>query len=353
MLTALALFLPLYTALNTRLMKLTKRPVPSLNPYSRCFFGLWLLVMLSIAGFRQAEIRLSRVRLSGVRPSGVRPSDEPSYKARIEEWHQDRVNALKHETGWLNLVGLFWLNEGKNSVGRGMDFDVPLPGISAPTKLGTLVLQNDVVRFEPKTGAVVSADGKTVTEPLTVFAPNSQPVNLANGSLQWTVIKRGDKYSIRARDLESQSLTNFRGIERYSVDEQWRVKARLEAPSAPKMIPILNVLGQVTSTPLAGTLVFEKAGKTYRLDAVGEGKKLFILFGDATNTHATYGSGRFLYADKPGASTQGADQVVTLDFNQAINPPCAFTPYATCPLPPKQNKLTLAVTAGEKRYGDH
>lgn len=331
-------------------MKLIKRPVPSLNPYSRCFFGLWLLVMLSIAGFRQAEVRLS----------GVWLSDEPSYKARIEEWHQDRVNALKHETGWLNLVGLFWLNEGKNSVGRGTDFDVPLPGTSAPAELGALVLQNSVVRFEPKTGAAISADGKTVMEPLTVFAPNSQPVNLASGSLRWTVIKRGDKYGIRARDLESQSLTNFRGIERYSVDEQWRVKARLEAPSAPKMIPILNVLGQVTPTPLAGTLVFEKAGKTYRLDAVGEGEKLFILFGDATNAHDTYGSGRFLYADKPSASTPGvdapmpgADQVVTLDFNQAINPPCAFTPYATCPLPPKQNKLTLAVTAGEKRYGGH
>lgn len=322
--------------------KRTKRRSQPLNPYSRCFFGLWLLVMVSIVSFRQAEIRMQF-------PEG-RLLDEPAYKARIEEWHLNRVNGLKNENGWLNLVGLFWLNEGKNSLGWGTTFDVQLPQISAPTELGTLILQDGIVRFDPKPGAVVSAEGKSVTELLTVFAPNSQPVALASGSLRWVVIKRGDKYGIRTRDLESPSVKNFHGIERYPVDEQWCVKARLEAPTAPKTIPILNVLGQVTPTPLAGTLVFEKAGKTYRLDAVGEGEKLFILFGDATNAHTTYGSGRFLYADKP---TENSNTIVTLDFNQAINPPCAFTPYATCPLPPKQNKLTLAVTAGEKRYGDH
>ena len=326
-------------------MKRTKRPAQPLNPYSRCFFGLWLLVMLSIVGFRQAEVRLSGIQL---RLPDMQLSDEPSYKVQIEAWHQNRVNALKNESGWLNLVGLFWLNEGKNSVGRGPDFDVSLPQTGVPADLGAMVLQDGVVRFEPRPGASVSVDGKPLTESLQVFASNSQPATLASGSLRWVVIKRGDKYGIRLRDLESPSLKNFHGIERYSIDEQWRVNAKLEAPGTPKTIPIINVLGQISQTPLAGTLVFERAGQTYRLDAVGEGEKLFILFGDATNAHDTYGSGRFLYADKPGLG-----KTVTLDFNQAINPPCAFTPYATCPLPPKQNKLTLAVTAGEKRYGNH
>lgn len=287
--------------------------------------------MMAIVGFRQI-------------------ADGPAYKAQIEEWHQQRVNSLKSENGWLNLVGLFWLNEGKNSLGRGSTFDVPFPTTSASAELGVLELKNGEIRFEPKAGANVSANGNPVTEPIVVFSPDNQPTVLANGSLRWVVIKRGDKYGVRLRDLESPSLKEFHRIERFPVDESWRVKAKLEKPATSKTIPIVNVLGQITPTPLAGTLVFEKDGKTYRLDAVGEGEKLFILFGDATNAHNTYGSGRFLYADKPGADT---DDVTTLDFNQAINPPCAFTEFATCPLPPKQNKLTFAVTAGEKRYGDH
>ncbi|MBD2753170.1 DUF1684 domain-containing protein [Spirosoma validum] len=310
-------------------MKRAKRSPKALNPYSSCFFGLWLLTMISIVGFRQI-------------------ADSPAYKAQIEEWHQKRVNSLKSENGWLNLAGLFWLKEGKNSLGRGSDFDVPFPAANASTELGVLELNNGEVRFEPKFGADVSVDGKSVTEPLVVFSADNKPAVLANGSLRWVTIKRGDKYGIRLRDLDSPLLKEFHSIDRFPVDESWRIKAKLEKPSTPKIIPIINVLGQVTQTPLVGTLVFEKGGKTYRLDAVGEEEKLFILFGDPTNAHNTYGAGRFLYADK--ADSEG---VTTLDFNQAINPPCAFTTYATCPLPPKQNKLTLAVTAGEKRYGDH
>ena len=318
-------------------MKRFKKKSPrSLNPYSRCFFGLWILAMVGTVGFRQ---------------TGAPLTDGPSYKTQIEQWHQDRVNSLKSENGWLNLAGLFWLNEGKNSLGRGSDFDVPFPVATTPTTLGSLDLQNGEIRFVPAANAAVSADDKTITEPVVVFSSNSKPVTLASGSLRWVVIKRGDKYGIRLRDLESPFLKEFHTIERYPVDESWRIKAKLETPATPRTIPILNVLGQTTQTPLAGTVVFEKDGKTYRLDAVGEGEKLFILFGDATNSHDTYGSGRFLYADKPRADSP--DGVTTLDFNQAINPPCAFTPYATCPLPPKQNKLAFAITAGEKRYGDH
>ncbi|AKD57269.1 DUF1684 domain-containing protein [Spirosoma radiotolerans] len=315
-------------------IKQVSRP---LNGYSRCFFGVWFLAMAASVGWKHA--------------------DEPSYKAQIDEWHQHRVSSLKSETGWLNLAGLFWLTEGKNSLGRGSDFDLAFPAANASVDLGTLYLEKGEVRFAPNADKTVLVDGKAVTEPLVIFASNTKPTVLANGSLRWFIIKRGDKYGVRLRDLESPYLKEFQSIDRYPVDESWRVKARFEAPASPKTIPIIDVLGIVSQQPLAGTLVFERAGKTYRLDAVGEGEKLFILFGDNTNAHETYGSGRFLYADKPIAAGNGNSpsekEWVTLDFNQAINPPCAFTPYATCPIPPKQNKLALAVTAGEKRYGDH
>ncbi len=311
-----------------------KQTVGPLNSYSRCFFGLWFLAMAASVGWRT--------------------TDGPSYKAQIDEWHQKRINSLKSETGWLNLAGLFWLNNGKNSLGRGSDFDVAFPATDAPADLGSLYLENGNVRFVPKTGASILADGKPITEPLVIFAPNTKPTVLAHGSLRWFIIKRGDKYGVRLRDLESPYLKEFQTINRYPVDESWKLKARLETPTTPKTIPIIDVLGIVSQQPLAGTLVFERAGKTYRLDAVGEGEKLFILFGDQTNAHETYGSGRFLYADRPVADNASAENgVVVLDFNQAINPPCAFTPYATCPIPPKQNKLAVAVIAGEKRYGDH
>ncbi|WP_246202327.1 DUF1684 domain-containing protein [Spirosoma agri] len=280
--------------------------------------------------------------------AGFRVADDPAYREKIDAWHQERITSLKSENGWLNLVGLVWLKAGKNALGRGSGFDVSFPTDDAPASLGTLYLDKGEVRFVPNQGVDVSADGKVLTESTVVFSPNDKPATLAHGSLRWLIIKRGDKYGVRMRDLKSPYLSEFHGVNRFPVDESWQVKARVETPSVPKTIPILDVLGLTSQQPLAGTLVFERAGKTYRLDAVGEGKKLFILFGDATNAHDSYGSGRFLYADKPGP-----DGITTLDFNQAINPPCAFTPYATCPLPPKQNKLALAVTAGEKRYGDH
>lgn len=304
------------------------------NGPSRWFFGLGVMALIAAVGWRNA--------------------DGPSYKAQIDEWHQTRLNALKSETGWLNLAGLFWLNDGKNSLGRGADFDVSFPVAEAPADLGFLYLENGQVRFVPKAGAAVLANGKAVSEPLVIFSPTEKAVVLAHGSLRWFVIKRGPKYGVRLRDLDSPNVKEFQSIGRYPVDESWRVKARFETPKVPATIAITDVLGLTSQQPLAGTLVFERAGKTYRLDAVDEGEKLFILFGDPTNAHETYGAGRFLYADKPvSTSATGEKGLVILDFNQAINPPCAFTPYATCPIPPKQNKLALAVTAGEKRYGEH
>ncbi|MFT4033559.1 MAG: DUF1684 domain-containing protein [Siphonobacter sp.] len=275
-----------------------------------------------------------------------RPIEEdPAYKAKLEEWHQKRIASLKREDGWLNLAGLFWLEEGKNSTGSSPDNKIVFPKGSA--NIGSFELSQGKVTFIPSKDAVVTSNGEKITTPTVVFDPSAKPVTLQHNALKWVIIKRGDQYGIRLRDLESDQLKHFPGIERYPVNEAYRVKARLEKPTEPKTIAITNILGQTSNQPLAGTLVFDLSGKTYRLDATGE-DKLFIVFGDATNGKETYGGGRFLYVDYPAA-----DGTATVDFNQAVNPPCAFTPFATCPLPTKQNKLAVRIPAGEKKFGDH
>ncbi|GAB3574955.1 DUF1684 domain-containing protein [Spirosoma luteolum] len=303
----------------------TGAPAGPINPYARLFFWGWGLTLLAIAGFR---------------------AEEPSYRAQLEQWHRQRVDALKSEGGWLNLAGLFWLSNGANPAGSDPGNALAFPATKALGQLGVFTLANGTVAFDAAPGVVVKANGASVLGRRTIFASDlAAPVTLAYGSLRWFVIKRGDRYAVRLRDLESPLLRQFAGIERFAPDEQYRVTARFERPATPRTLPILDVTGQTTQQPLAGTLVFTLGGKTHRLDAVGAGNDpLFILFGDATNAHDTYGSGRFLYADQPDK-----DGLVVLDFNRAINPPCAFTPFATCPLAPVQNRLAVRIPAGEKR----
>lgn len=295
--------------------------------YTRYFFLLWALVLIGLAGFRLAE--------------------DPAYKEKVDQWHQKRLASLKSEDGWLNLAGLFWLKEGLNTVGTAVDNDIVFPkGLS---RLGSFQLTNGVVRFSPAANAGITVDGQPVQGTVTLFSPEqTSAVVLQQGSLRWFIIKRVDRYAIRLRDLDSPMVKAFKGIERFPVDEHWQVRARLLVPKQPQTIAILDVLGMTRPQPLAGTLTFELNGQPVRLDAVTEGDELFIMFADATNGHETYGAGRFLYADKPGP-----DGTTLLDFNKATNPPCAFTQYATCPLPPKQNRLAMRVPAGEKNAGDH
>ena len=307
-------------------MDMTVEKEPT-NLYARRFFQWWVLALLASVGFRLAE--------------------DPVYKNRIDQWHQQRLASLTSENGWLNLAGLFWLKNGDNTVGTARGSDVVFP--KGASQLGVFQLANGSVQFTPSANAGITMDGKPIAGAVTIFTDGqSKPVVLQQGSLRWFIIKRGDRYGIRLRDLESPVLKAFKGIERFPVSDAWQTIAHVEVPAQPKTIPILDVLGVTSQQPLAGTLVFRLNGQSVRLDAVGEGDKLFVLFADETNRHETYGAGRFLYVDKPGP-----DGTTTVDFNQAINPPCAFTPYATCPLPPNQNRLALRVTAGEKNASDH
>jgi uncharacterized protein (DUF1684 family) len=191
-------------------------------------------------------------------------------------------------------------------------------------------------------------DGKPFTEGLVFQVDSAKGTTLQWGQFVFTIIKREEKIGIRFRDLQSPTLLGFKGIPRYPANPAWNVTAVLE-PAYGKKIPITNVLGQTSLLPSPGKLVFSINGKSYKLDAIDEGgSELFILFGDATSGLETYPAGRFMYVPKPDANNR-----IVVDFNKAFNPPCAFTDFATCPLPPRQNILDIEVKAGEKTVHAH
>lgn len=271
--------------------------------------------------------------------------DVVSYKAEIEQWRQKRMEDLKSENSWLNLAGLYWLKEGVSTFGSDESNDIVFPKDKIPGKAGLFILKNGIVTMTSLPEVEITANEKPIKTSV-IFHPDSsgQP-KLAYGSLQWFVINREDQYGIRLRDIESAAVKEFHGIERYETDPDFRTEAILEISSVVKKIDITNVLGQTTPQDSPGTLVFMINGKEYRLDALEVEDELFVLFSDLTNEQETYPSGRYVYAEMPGL-----DGKTILDFNKAHNPPCAFTPFATCPLPPPQNRLPIAIKAGEKNY---
>jgi len=268
------------------------------------------------------------------------------YIGEIDRWHAERVEKLKSPSGWLNVAGLYWLNNGINSFGASGDNDLVFPEKLGAAKAGFYLLEDGKVKLTLLPNAAITSKGQVIQEIL-AFNPDStrQPV-MEFGSLRWFVIRRDTKYGVRLRDLESPALQDFHGIERFPVDRSWLVTASWEATPG-RTIPITNVLGQTTPQDAPGVLVFTLNNREFRLDALDEGveDELFIIFGDATNTKETYGAGRYLYVRKPDEHGE-----VIVDFNKAENPPCAFTDFATCPLPPRQNVMDVAVLAGEKEY---
>lgn len=273
-------------------------------------------------------------------------SGDDNYKKEIDKAHARREASLKSENGWLNVSGLFWLKEGSNRVGATRGFEIRFPDGKSLPELGELHLKDGVVTFiSDKTEVLVN--GKPVNSSVSVFDGDNKAPVMQYGSLRWFIIKRGELYAVRLRDLENEAIANFKGIERYPVNKEWRLKAKFSPPLKPRKITVWDITGSKTEQPLAGEATFKWKGAVYRLQATGT-EKLFFVFGDLTNRHETYGGGRFLYADGPDSEGN-----IILDFNKALNPPCAFTDFATCPTPSKENILSLSVTAGEKKYGVH
>ncbi len=274
------------------------------------------------------------------------PKDE-AYVREVQEWHQRRIERLKQPDGWLSLVGLFWMKPGENRFGSDPSNDLVFPA-KAPEFIGSYFVQDSIITVRVREGVPVRSGDSLVREMQVQTDRDGSPTILRLGTLSWYVIERGGKYAVRLKDSESPARLGFTGIDRFPIDARWRVKARFEAYPEPKKIPVATVVGTTETMTSPGKLVFQIAGKTYSLEAFREEgeDQLFLVFGDRTNGKETYGAGRFLYVDLPKE-----DGTTWIDFNKAYNPPCAFTPYATCPLPPDQNLLPLRVTAGEKRYG--
>jgi uncharacterized protein (DUF1684 family) len=256
------------------------------------------------------------------------------------KWREQRRTRLTSDSSWLTLVGLHWLQPGPN--------DVTIAG--TPPLTVRFVLNNGVVSVEPNPQLTIDGKLVTATTPLVDDTNDKGPTIVKAGTRSMQAIKRNDKFGIRAKDTQSDARRNFKGLDYFAPDESYRVEARFEPYNPPKKIPITNVLGMTSDEVSPGALVFTLNGSEYRIDPIleqGE-KDLFIIFKDKTSGHETYGAARYLYASPP------VNGKTIVDFNHAYNPPCAFTPYATCPLPPAQNRLPIAIKAGEKTYaGGH
>jgi uncharacterized protein (DUF1684 family) len=283
-----------------------------------------------------------------------RPPDEPAaaWAADLAQWRHAREVELAKEDGWLSVAGLFFLRPGDNSVGADPGADVVLPIGSAPARAGRLVHGAHGTRFEPAPGVMATIDGRRVTTAVTLSladAAAQRPAErLAIGRVTLHLHRSGDRLGVRLRDPESPHRRGFTGLRWFDADPAWRLRGRFVPYDAPREIPIQNVLGDLEPMRSPGQVEVAIDGARVRVVALQASRgRLWLIFSDATAGAQTYRT-RFLYTDAPGA-----DGGVTVDFNRAYNPPCAFNPHTTCPLPPRQNRLAVAVTAGEQRYADH
>jgi hypothetical protein len=307
------------------------------------------------------------------------------HRAVVEAWRAKRHASLEQPDGWLSLVGLMWLEEGDNTFGADPGNDLVYDGEGVPARLGTFTVDGEVVRFQPEAGitvgilgegfAVEAADrsaGEAASAPSAAAARSqvegpAQPAAAALimrqpavegaesstpiatwGTLQWFVMRREGQFVVRMKDSRSPVLLGFEGVEMFPIDRAWRFEARFEPYEPAKTIMIPNILGSIGEGRSPGAVVFEAGGETHRLDMWKDSDdpaNFFTAFADQTNRRSTYGGGRFIWVDAPDE-----DGRTVIDFNRAYNPPCVFTPYATCPLPPEQNRLPLAIEAGEKIF---
>jgi len=276
---------------------------------------------------------------------------DPAYAAEVEEWRSGRLERLTADDGWLTLTGLYWLEEGENTFGSAEDNPVVIPDGSVPGVAGQLVIGSDrVVTAKAGEGAEVYVNGERLTEAKLKTDATGQPDVITAGRIQFYIIEREGRLAARVKDPEATTLTGFAGIEHFPISESFRVEARLEAYEEPKEVAVPTVLGQDTTYTAPGVLHFAIGGVEHSLEPYlsgPENESYFLIFRDATSAVTTYGAGRFLYA-----SAASEDGTTVLDFNLAYNPPCAFTPYATCPLPPPQNWLQTSIEAGEKYSGE-
>lgn len=281
------------------------------------------------------------------------PAVDPGYLAEIEKWRAERLASLTSEDGWLTVVGLSWLRPGKNRFGSDLGNEVVLPGRGTPALAGTLELRKDgTALLHPRTGTGLTLGGSPATERVLASDRTGRPDILGVGSIRFYLIDRSGKLAVRVKDPHSARRVGFAGIRHFPVDPAYRVEASFEPYPTPREVAVATIQGPEQKMLVPGMVRFTLRGQALALEpfvSSPEDDTFFIVFRDATSGSETYGAGRFLDATAPA---KGSRKVV-LDFNRAYSPPCAFTPYATCPLPPRQNELPLRIEAGEKFSGGH
>lgn len=267
-----------------------------------------------------------------------------AYVDELNHWrHTTMENRLRDEDGWLALVGLHWLHEGRNTIGKNPTADIVLENERIPDHLGSIELVDNQVTLTIESDVQVTVDGETVSKVL-LRPDNSEggPSLVQVGSIIFFYIRRGDEFGIRVRDLNNPARLNFTGRKWFPVDLNYKLTGKFIPHAEPRTLQIVSSTGHMLPMSNPGRVEFTLHGQTLSLEAFAAGdKEVWFVFKDKTSAVSTYGAGRFLYAPL------AADGTVTLDFNRAYNPPCAFTPYATCPRPPKENILPVEISAGE------
>lgn len=268
--------------------------------------------------------------------------DEQIYIAELMEQRAARAAAIAADDSWLTLAGLYWLEEGAQHFGSASSNDLVLP--AGPDHAGHLYFADGKTTVHVAPDVTLNVNGEPTTTQELRHDMAGPPDRVTLGAVTMIVIKRGERYGVRFFDNNSSRRAQFDGLAWYPIDPTMRIDAHFMPYDPAKMITYGNVLGDQVEEPSNGYVEFEYNGETYRLDALPRGDKLFFNFRDATNGDTTYGAGRFLVIDGP------QDGRVIMDFNQATNPYCAYTDYATCPLPPAQNRLPVRIEAGEQRF---
>lgn len=271
---------------------------------------------------------------------------DQAYQSEIEQWRAERVERLKRPDSWLSLAGLYFLKEGPNTFGSSPENKLVFPE-KAPKKMGTIWLEGGLLKLEVNNALEILLNDSLVAKSPVAVHSEQTPAIMEWASLSWYVMQREDRFLVRLKDAKNEVFEHFSSIGQFPIDKKWKVSAQFI--NRPQQLAVKNVLDMNVAQESEGILRFEMAGKPFELTVLDGGEKdYFIIFADHTTGEETYGGGRYLYT--PKADSTG---YTFLDFNKAYNPPCVFTPYATCLLPPPQNRLDVAILAGEKTYGEH
>ena len=281
-------------------------------------------------------------------PETVVSADETTFDTDQQAWRDERRASLLAPDGWASLTGLHWIGEGAHYIGANAGNGIQL--LIGPAHLGMIERRGQSIRFVPHVGGDLTLDGAELTDATALRSDDLEGgpgvLGFDGGRGEATVILRSGRYALRVRHVDAPTRTGFTALDYWPPEQAWVVTGRFIAHPPGKTVEIGNIVGGVDAMPNPGAVEFQRDGQDYRLEAIDDGSgQLFLIFADRTNGQGSYGAGRFLYA--PMADANGR---VLLDFNRAYSPPCAFTDFATCPLPPPENRLDLAVTAGEKNY---